>query len=198
MLFTDDFGGAISPDLKRGANAPSPSYVLAADANRNGVVAMGDGRYLLRNEVTLTPKIPLSINTVSLAAGFAAAGATPANSGGKTHFRNVIVVGHTTPGSIIFTDFSRGFYFFNDPPVVANAKGNYAIPYTLKAGINTLTMQAIDPFGQQTIFSYPVYWIDFAARFEAEVRPFDRLALAHWPSVPDGQRQAMPVRARST
>jgi hypothetical protein len=167
-LFVKDFGGAINPALLTPPKAPpatskSPKYVLAADANRNGVVAMGDGRYLLRNEVTLTPKIPLTFDNVRLADGEEARGPTPANSGAKTYLQNVTVVGHTTPGSIIFTDFKRGFYFFNDPPVVANASGDFAIPYHLSAGVNTLTLQAIDPFGQQTIRSFPVMWLAFAA-----------------------------------
>jgi hypothetical protein len=166
QAFVKDFGGATSKSLltppKAPAISPMPHYVLSADANRNGVVAIGDGRYLLRNEVLLTPKHPLTIDNVQLAPGQQVRG--PQNSGPDTNDKNVTVLGHTTPGSIVFTDFKRGFFFFNDPPVATDANGNFAIPFEQSSqGVNTLTLQAIDPFGQQTIRSVPVYYIPFAA-----------------------------------
>ncbi len=146
--------------------APSvnPKYVLSADANRNGLVAMGDGRYLLRNEVLLMPKHPLQIFNVRLAPGEEVRGPKSPNEGGDTYLQEVHVLGQTTPGSIVFTDFKRGYFFFNDPPVATDAQGNFSVPYTLTSGVNTLTLLAVDPYGQQTRFSYPVLWESYARR----------------------------------
>jgi hypothetical protein len=168
QAFVPTFGGATSPRLLTPPQAPAvkpiPPYDLAADANRNGVVAIGDGRYLLRNEALLTPKQPLKIFNVRLAPGEQVVGPHSKNSGGNTNLQDVHVLGQTTPGSIVFTDFARGFFFFNDPPVATDSHGNFQVNFKLTQGINTLTLMAVDPFGQQTIFSYPVDWQAFGAR----------------------------------
>lgn len=137
-------------------------YNPAADANHNGFIGHGDARIILRNETPLTPKIPLKIE-LSLAPGDQIQGPHSINSGGVTNKQTVTIVGHTTPGSIIFADSGNGDYTFTGKAIVPDANGNFTFSATNTQGINNFEFLAIDPFGQQTIQDYPVFWEAFAA-----------------------------------
>jgi len=151
-LFVDSFGST------RG----NANYLPAADANQNGQIGQGDARFLLRNLRPLTPKVPLSL-TLNLSPHDAAKGPTPKTSGGKTHHKNVTILGHTTPGSLIFLDAGLGDFSFGGAAVAADARGNFAIRVTNKEGLTNYNFLAIDPYGQQVIRVYPVFWLNFAA-----------------------------------
>ncbi|AGA26865.1 hypothetical protein [Singulisphaera acidiphila] len=138
------------------------NYLPSADANQNGQIGQGDARFLLRNLKPLTPKVPLSI-FLTLAPEDAAKGPTPKTSGGKTHHRDVTILGHTTPGTFIFTDSGVGDFSFQGDVIAADAQGNFAIKVRNKEGLTNYNFLAIDPYGQQVTRVYPVYWLDFAA-----------------------------------
>ncbi len=139
-----------------------PNYNPAADANHNGQVGIGDAKLLLRNLTPLTPKIPLNIY-LTLAPQDAAKGPTPKNSGGKTHFQNVTILGRTTPGAMVFLDGKQGTFQFNGAALATDAEGNFAVNVKLSKGLNSYQFEAIDPFGQQKIMVYPIYWLNYAA-----------------------------------
>jgi hypothetical protein len=138
------------------------NYNPAADYNHNGQVGQEDARLLLRNLAPTTREVPLKIDLI-LAPQDKARGHVPSNSGGVTHHRTVTILGRTTPGSIVFSDSGQGDYSFTGPAFVADARGNFSVPETLGNGINTFTFMAKDPFGQQTIRAFPIYWLDFNA-----------------------------------
>ena len=108
------------------------------------------------------PKVPLSIDLL-LAPQDAARGPTPKNSGGKTHHREVTVLGHTTPGSIVFSDSGLGDYSFTGQALAADARGNFALRVRNGEGLTNYNFLAIDPYGQQVIRAFPVLWLDFGA-----------------------------------
>ncbi|WP_406695832.1 hypothetical protein V5E97_33020 [Singulisphaera sp. Ch08] len=145
--------------LSRARNA---KYLPSADANQNGQVGHGDAKFLLRNIKPLTPKVPLSV-FLTLAPEDAAKGPTPKTSGGKTHHQDVTILGHTTPGTFIFTDSGLGDFSFRGEVIAADAQGNFAIKVRNKEGLTNYNFLAIDPYGQQVTRVYPVYWLDFAA-----------------------------------
>ncbi|WP_422925127.1 dockerin type I repeat-containing protein [Singulisphaera sp. PoT] len=138
------------------------NYNPAADANHNGQVGIGDAQLLLRNLQLPTPKIPLTI-TFALAPQDAARGSTPKNSGGKTRFKDVTILGHTTPGAMVFMDGTEGTYTFTGAALPADAHGNFSVNVSLTRGINSYQFMAIDGYGQQTIMAYPIYWLSYAA-----------------------------------
>ncbi len=138
------------------------NYAASADANQNGQIGHGDARFLLRNLKPLTPKVPLSV-FLALAPEDAAKGPTPKTSGGKTHHRDVTILGHTTPGTFIFGDSGLGDFSFQGEVTVADAQGNFAIKVRNREGLTNYNFLAIDPYGQQVTRVYPVYWLDFAA-----------------------------------
>jgi hypothetical protein len=135
-------------------------YNPAADANQNGQIGQGDGRFLLRNLKPLTPKVPLTI-FLTLAPGEEAKGPTPQNSGGTTYLKDVTILGQTTPGSIVFTDDNSSDFSFEGPALPTNAQGDFAINVQLKNGINNFEFMAVDPYGQHTIQVYPIRWLGF-------------------------------------
>lgn len=137
-------------------------YLPSADANQNGQIGHGDAKFLLRNLKPLTPKVPLEV-FLTLAPEDIARGHTPKNSGGKTHNRDVTVLGHTTPGTFIFADSGLGDFSFKGEVIAADAQGNFAIKIRNKEGLTNLNLLAIDPYGQQVTRVYPIYWLDFAA-----------------------------------
>jgi hypothetical protein len=42
---------------------------------------------------------------------------------------------------------------------VADSFGNFSVQVTNSDGISTFNFKVLDPFGQQTIRSFPVFWI---------------------------------------
>lgn len=137
-------------------------YNPAADADHNGFIGHGDARLLLRNLTPLTPKVPLSIQ-LTLAPGDQAKAPHSQNSGGVTHKEKVTILGHTTPGSIVFADSGLGDYTFTGSALATDTNGNFSIKVTNKEGLNNFNFLAIDPYGQQVIRAFPIFWIDFAA-----------------------------------
>ncbi len=144
------------------AKRGDPSYNPAADADHNGFIGHGDARLLLRNLTPLSPKVPISIQ-LSLAPGDQVKGPTTQNSGGVTNKEKVTILGHTTPGSIIFADSGNGDYTFTGEALATDARGNFSIEVTNKEGLNNFEFLAIDPYGQQTIRAFPIFWTAFAA-----------------------------------
>jgi hypothetical protein len=67
------------------------------------------------------------------------------------------------PGSIVLEDNAAGYYKWDGGAVATNAQGNFSVTETNTSGVNTYNFLVIDPFGQQLIRSYPVFWIPFAA-----------------------------------
>ena len=49
---------------------------------------------------------------------------------------------------------------------MAGRDGSFRIATTLTDGINQFDLQAVDPFGRQTLRAFPIYWLDFG-RYEA-------------------------------
>jgi hypothetical protein len=135
-------------------------YNPSADANKNGFVGHGDARFLLRNLPPVTPKTPLSVD-LALAPGQYASGTAYENSGGITHLTRVTVVGHTTPGSIVFSDSGLGDYTFTGAAVLADEDGNFAANFTLdpEDRLKNTEFLVIDPYGQQTIRAFPILLI---------------------------------------
>lgn len=139
-----------------------PKYNPVFDLNHNGQVGQDDGRILLHILPPVSPRIPLQLR-VSLAPGDFARGHVPQNSGGVTHNRQPTIVGHTTPGSLIFTGTGRTDLRLKGPAVVADAQGNFALAVTNVDGINQFDFLAVDPYGRQTLRAYPIYWLGYAA-----------------------------------
>jgi hypothetical protein len=136
------------------------NYNPNADFNHNGQVGQEDARLLLRNLAPLTPIHPLKID-LTLAPQDQARGHHPSVSGGATHLRQVTILGRTTPGAFVFADGGQGNYSFSGSAHVADAQGNFSVDVTLSNGITTFTFLAIDPYGQQTVRAFPIYWMDF-------------------------------------
>jgi hypothetical protein len=89
--------------------------------------------------------------------------AAPKNSGGSTNLKDITIEGHTLPGSIVLEDNSKGYYKWNGGAVATDAHGNFSVKETNTQGANTYNFLIIDPYGQQLIRSYPVFWIPYAA-----------------------------------
>lgn len=145
------------------------NYNPAFDLNHNGQVGQEDGRILLHLLPPVSRPIPLRLG-VSLAPADIARGRTPHNSGGVTPNRNPTIVGHTTPGSLIFTGSGTVDLRLHGPAVVADRNGNFSFPFKNSDGINQLDLLAVDPFGHQVLRAYPVYWTGFAAYEAAHPR----------------------------
>jgi hypothetical protein len=138
------------------------NYDPAFDLNHNGQIGQEDGKLLLRRLPPFSPLIPLNVQ-VTLAPADQAHGPLPKNSGGVTHHRKVTVLGHTTPGALIFTGTGTIDVKLRGPAYVADAQGNFQVPLTMKDGINQFDVQAVDAYGRQRLRAYPIYWLDFAA-----------------------------------
>ena len=87
-----------------------------------------------------------------------------------THSRVPTVVGHTTPGALIFTGTGTIDVKLRGPAYVADANGNFAFPVTMTDGINQLDVQAVNPYGRQNFRAFPIYWLGFAAYESAHPR----------------------------
>jgi hypothetical protein len=140
-----------------GAKIGDPRYNVAADANLNGQIGQEDGRALVRNLNPGVPRILLKVK-LTLDPKQAVKGHVPSNSGGHTYFKNPTILGKTTPGSIVFADNSKGDYEFKGAAIATDAKGNFSYQATNKDGINNNDFLVIDPFGQQKVQDYPIYY----------------------------------------
>ena len=141
-----------------------PNYNPAFDLNHNGQIGQDDGRLLLRALAPVASKVPITLHVV-LAPQDQARGPLPRNSGGVTHSKTATVLGHTSPGALIFTGNGPVDLKLRGPAYVADANGNFAIKDTLTDGINQFDIQVVDRYGQQNLRAFPIYWLDFA-RYE--------------------------------
>lgn len=139
-----------------------PRYNPEFDLNHNGRVGQNDGRLLLRSLPPLSKKVPISIN-LRVAPQNRVFGHHPTNSGGVSHSRVTTVLGHTTPGALIFTGNGTVDLKLQGPALVADARGNFSIKLTLTAGINQEDFQAVDAYGQQKLRAFPIFWTNFRA-----------------------------------
>jgi hypothetical protein len=151
------------------SRAGNASYDPAFDLNHNGRIGQDDGKLLLRQLGPVGPPRPLNV-TVSLAPADQARGPVPQNSGGVTHNRKVTVVGHTTPGALVFTGTGTIDVKLHGPAYVADQNGNFQIPLTMTDGINQFDVLAVDAFGHQRLRAYPIMWLGFAAYEAAHPR----------------------------
>lgn len=139
-----------------------PNYNPEFDLQHNGQVGQADGRLLLRSLPPLSPKIPLTLS-VTLAPRDKVRGHVPVtNLGGVTYSKSPTVLGHTTPGALIFTGTGTLDLKLRGPAAVADAEGNFSIKVDLSDGINQFDLQVVDPYGRQTLRAFPIYWLNFA------------------------------------
>ncbi len=143
------------------SSAGEPNYNPAFDVNHNGQIGQTDGRILLHSLPALSPKIPLTLNLI-LAPQDQVHGHVPTNLGGNTYSKEPTILGHTTPGALIFTGNGTIPAKLRGPAVVADAKGNFSLKVNLSAGINEYDFQAVDHYGQQTLRAFPILWMGFA------------------------------------
>jgi hypothetical protein len=149
--------------------AGEPKYNPAFDLNHNGQIGQTDGKILLHSLPPLSPKVPITLN-VALAPPDQVQSDVPTNLGGVTYSKNPTVVGHTTPGSLVFTGTGTLDLKLRGPAVVANAKGDFSIKVKMSDGINQFDLQAVDPYGQQTLRAFPIRWLGFAKYASAHPR----------------------------
>ena len=146
-----------------------PNFNPAYDLNHNGQIGQVDGRLLLRSLPPVSPKVPLRI-TVTLATQDKAKSPLPQNSGGVTHSKTPTVLGHTSPGALIFTGSGTVDLKLRRPVLVADAQGNFSFKDELIDGINQLDFLAVDRYGQQNLRAFPIYWLGYAAYENAHPR----------------------------
>lgn len=139
-----------------------PNYNPAADFNQDGIVNLVDAKALMQNMAPVTPDVPLQL-VMNLLPADQVHYAAPKNSGGSTMKKDVTIVGHTMPGSIVLEDNTSGYYKWDGGAIATDANGNFTVNETNTDGVNTYNFLIIDPYGQQMIRSYPVFWIPFAA-----------------------------------
>jgi hypothetical protein len=139
----------------------NPNYSRAADFNQDGIVNQVDAKAMQKN-MPFTKPGPLQL-VMNLSPADQAHYRTPQNSGGSTFKKNVTVVGHTLPGSIVIQDGTDGFYKWTGPAYATDSRGFFTAPETLTQGINTFDFLIIDARGRQLIRSYPIFWLPFAA-----------------------------------
>ncbi len=141
------------------------NYNPALDLNHNHQIAQSDGKLLLRSLPPLSPDVPLRL-TVSLTPADTAHYHHPTNSGGVTFARTPTVIGHTTPGALIFTGTGTLDLKLRGPAYVSDARGDFAIKVNLTDGINQFDMLVVDAHGHQLLRAYPILWLGFG-RYEA-------------------------------
>ena len=142
------------------SRAGDPRYNPAYDLNHNGQIGQVDGRLLLRSLPPVSRKIPLTM-TLTLAPQDKARGHLPQNSGGVTHSKTPTVLGHTSPGALIFTGLGLVDLKLRGPALVADAHGNFSFKDDLTDGINQLDFLAVDRYGQQYLRADPILWLGF-------------------------------------
>ncbi len=144
------------------SKAGQANYNSAADFNLDGIVNQVDAKALMQNMTPMTPNVPLQL-VMNLLPADQAHYATSKNSGGQTFEKDITIEGHTMPGSIVLEDNSNGYYKWDGGAVATDANGNFSVHEKNSAGVNTYNFLIIDPYGQQLIRSYPVFWIPYAA-----------------------------------
>jgi hypothetical protein len=140
----------------------NPQYNPVYDVNHNGLIGQDDGKILLHTLPPVSPPIPLRL-TVAVAPQDQAHGRLPHNSGGFTPNRTPTIVGHTTPGALIFTGTGTVDLRLHGPAYVADANGNFSFKITNHDGINQLDLLVVDAYGHQYLRAFPIYWTGFAA-----------------------------------
>ncbi len=145
-----------------GSHAGEANYNPAADFNLDGVVNLYDAKALEHNMPPLSPDQPLTA-VVNLTPADQAHYATSKNSGGATFQKDVTIVGHTTPGSLVIEDSKTQSFTFTGSAVPTNAKGYFFINTKNSSGVNENDLLILDPFGHQLTRVYPIFWIPYAA-----------------------------------
>ncbi len=138
------------------------NYNPALDVNHNNQIAQTDGRLLLRELPALSPKIPLTV-TVSVAPQDQAPGKHGTNLGGATYKQTPTIIGHTTPGALLFTGTGTLDLKIRGPVIVADAQGNFSLKMRQVDGFNNLDFLAVDAYGQQTLRAFPMLWLGYGA-----------------------------------
>lgn len=145
-----------------------PNYVAAADFNRNGIINLYDAKALLHNIAPLTPRVPLT-ERLSLAPADQVHYSASNISGAATMHRTVTILGRTTPGSLVIEDNHTSrlpggiqAYKFTGPAHATDANGFFSLTSTNVEGLNNNDFLILDPFGQQVIRSFPIFWIPYA------------------------------------
>jgi hypothetical protein len=152
------------------SHAGEPNYNPTFDFNHNGQIGQDDAKILLRSLPPVAPKIPLTLN-VTLAPQDKARGHVPTNLGGVTHHKVPTILGHTSPGALVFTGAGTIDARLTNPVLVADSHGNFSLKLDQPDGINNLDFRAIDAYGQQSQFrAFPIYWLDFAQYESAHPR----------------------------
>ena len=135
------------------------AYNADADSNRNGFVSQDDGMLLERNLSPLTPRHGIDIS-LRLAPGDQAPPAGFSNSGGITLKSKVTVLGHTTPGSLVFSDNFQGTYKFSGSVLPTDSNGNFSYVTGTSAGdaqgLTNTEFLVFDPYGQQKFKAFPI------------------------------------------
>jgi hypothetical protein len=143
-----------------------PNYNPAFDLNHNGQIGQDDAKLLLRALPPVGLRAPLTIS-VTLAPQDKARGHVPTNLGGVTHSMDPLVLGHTSPGALVFTGAGTLDAKLRGPVLVADADGNFSAFVRQSDGINQLDFRAVDAYAQQSPFrAFPILWLGFA-RYEA-------------------------------
>ncbi len=164
LVTTTTMGPTIAPILSEYASAylsavGSPKYNAAADANHNGIVAMGDAPLLLKTLAPVTPYSPLRL-TLTLAPGDQVNTPHPANSGGVTRQpRTVTIIGHTVPNSLVFTDDANNDFRFRGGSVIpVDSAGFFSetVTFTSPIKISQHDFLVMDPFGAQLRRAFPI------------------------------------------
>ena len=151
-----------------GARLGDSNFNPAADFNQNGVINLYDAKALLHNMMPLTPKLPLTAR-LTLAPQDQIHYSGPTNLGGDTLQQTVTILGHTTPGSLVIEDNNTSrlpggtqAYKFTGPAFATDANGFFSVTSTNTTGLNNNDFLILDPFGQQMIIDFPVFWIPYA------------------------------------
>jgi hypothetical protein len=143
------------------SHAGQPNYNPAFDFTHNGRIGQADAKILLRSLPPVAPKVPLTLN-VTLAPQDKARGHVPTNLGGVTHKKIPTILGHTSPGALVFTGAGTVDVKLTDPVLVADSHGDFSMKLDQSDGINQLDFRAIDAYGQQTqLLAFPIYWLNF-------------------------------------
>ncbi len=143
-----------------------PKYNPEYDVNHNGQIGQTDGRILLHALPPLTPEIPLGLKVI-IAPQDQVKGPVPTNLGGTTYVKDPTILGHTTPGALIFTGTGTLDLKLRGPAYVADANGNFSLKVNLTDGINQFDLQVVTHYGQQTLRAFPIRWLGFA-KYESD------------------------------
>ncbi|HMF35152.1 MAG TPA: dockerin type I domain-containing protein [Isosphaeraceae bacterium] len=144
------------------------NYNPAADFNQNGMINLYDAKALLHNMAPLTPKLPLATR-LTLAPQDQIHYSGPTVLGAATFQKVVTILGHTTPGSLVIEDNNTSrlpggtqAYKFTGPAVATDANGFFSVTSTNTSGLNNNDFLILDPFGQQMVIDFPIFWIPYA------------------------------------